>query len=554
MKKLSCTEIEEQTRTYWKRTENNYERYCWYIENLLGEELIYAAQNPAGGDIPRLQKPGKPVQTLALTVGDSFEPLMQVICVLNPRQVALILNQRYPGGKSGNSHGKTLQRLIVQLADSSALPADFHPNLSKENIICRVIPSDTPTGVFRTLRDVFRSSVAEGEGDYPEENSHRGDYTDVVDITGAKKSMVAGAFLYAAHSGLPITYVDFDADAYQPDAHRPYGFACRIGEITNPYEAFRLRDWERVRQLYERYDFRGALELLGTPPGSDNLGSGILASMARGFQEKTIAHSLYGTQDIENVEELVRILEMYEAWDSGDFGGAHHTKTVLPAERSPSAVTQLGDQWSVVTSAMPLSIPSDFYVDKDTLQVYAVDELKHIHRLIKYNQDYRSAFLRAAGLTEVIMTARLVTQIEKNGLRKKLLAAVKQKSPNGRNLFLQLVKKHGETLRLDKLGLPGKWPEQPPVVNEMVVWWRNTIHFNRTDGWDSFLGLRNGLAHRYVSVSHDLAEDALRFVQANLEDFFGQPVTAMQVRTDALLWVELCMLCQLDFLPPRLRT
>ena len=38
-----------------------------------------------------------------------------------------------------------------------------------------------------------------------------------------------------------------------------YGYTCRIGKIADPYEAFRLRDWERVSQLYERYDFRDAV-------------------------------------------------------------------------------------------------------------------------------------------------------------------------------------------------------------------------------------------------------------------------------------------------------
>ena len=32
----------------------------------------------------------------------------------------------------------------------------------------------------------------------------------IVDVTGAKKSMVAGAFLFAAYADMPISYVDFD--------------------------------------------------------------------------------------------------------------------------------------------------------------------------------------------------------------------------------------------------------------------------------------------------------------------------------------------------------
>jgi len=133
------------------------------------------------------------------------------------------------------------------------------------------------------------------------------------------------------------------------------------------------------------------------------------------------------------------------------------------------------------------------------------------------------------------------------------LSALQEKSPNGRSLFLQLKKQPGGTLRLDKLGLKGEWSERPQVKTAMPDWWRGTKHFGSVSGWDDFLILRNTLAHRYVSVPEALARDGLQFVRANVEDFFGQKMSDVPMRAGIVPWARLCELCQLDFLPPRLR-
>ena len=65
---------------------------------------------------------------------------------------------------------------------------------------------------------------------------------------------------------------------------------------------------------------------------------------------------------------------------------------------------------------------------------------------------------------------------------------------------------------------------------------------------------RNQLAHMYFSVPREWADDALKFVQANVEDSWGQPVEEMGIHTQALPWSELCDLTGVSkFLPPNLR-
>lgn len=528
--KLRKTAITERVKEYWEKRAN----YDCYIEELLGQELLCASEDPINGSEPRLKKLAKPVHTLALTVGESFEPLLQVVCVLRPKRIVLILNQQYPG-TSGKNQGNALKGYLKKLGETRNIPEEYRPTIADDDVEVKVIEADTPTAVFRALLEAFRTSKSQ-----PPDG-----YTNAVDITGAKKSMVAGAFLFAAHSGLPITYVDFDADAYDKDFHRPYGHKCRIGQIADPYAAYQLREWERVRQLYNRYDFRGARELLET-----------VAHVMGAALEAQGGMPLFNEIDILQVQALIGTLHMYETWDSGDYKQALTYKTPISPGALPDAVTQLGADWFEVTGATVSDGPPDFYGDQDKLKVYAFDELKRIGRLIEHNQDYRSAFLRAGGLSEVLMTARLVTMAS-DSVKRLILEALKEKTPRASDLFSAMSNEEGRSISLKTL-FPKKLldanPEASiPLSTPMKSWWLQTRYFPGADGWKTFLGLRNTLAHRYVSVPRDLAEDALKFVNENFEDFFGMKNATVDLNTAAIPWSDLCTHFNLDFLPPQLR-
>lgn len=290
------TNLKNRTQQYWEKKPG----YECYIHGLLVGELQEAGKDPA-----RLRGVGKPVHTLALTVGESFEPLLQVACVLRPKRVVLILNSFY-SGTPGCDHGEDLKELMVKLAGIADLPEKMHPELREGDFDLVELKKDTPTQVFRALRQAMQK---------PEAQPPKG-HTNVVDITGAKKSMVVGAFLYAAHSGLPITYVDFDE--YDAQWGRPYGYTCRIGEIANPYEAFHLRDWEQVRRLYESYSFRNARALLGEPASAENARTGILGAMSQTLDGGG-DEPLFDQSDVERVKRLASFFAMYEAWENGDY-------------------------------------------------------------------------------------------------------------------------------------------------------------------------------------------------------------------------------------------
>jgi len=520
---MSNSNIQRITREYWNGFDPSQldGAMCDYIcqshPQLNGKSLLEAELEVARQE-GRIR--ANPCKTLVLLVGFSLEPLLQSVCVYKPQKVILLLNQTgYPGKTHEAWHDFALHvtEAIGHLVGKRLLdqPPEFPGKEGKQGYPV----ADSPEAVFQTLVEVLH------------------DETDVViDVTGGKKSMVSGAYLYAAYAGARISYVDFEE--YDVERRRPYGYSCKIGELANPYQEFALREWERVRTLYNRYQFREARQLV-----------------------KTIQPQMTRVLPVEPLlKKLVEVLEYYEYWDSGDFRKAKQLGVTqwLDPQKQPGAVVGLGDQWFEITGSDFSKKPMHFYGNLPALQVYVCDELARIRRLIDYNEDYRSAFLRAGGVNEIVMLARVVALVPDRNDKDLLLNALDGHTPDVRRVFNAL--RHPSKTTIDvqndipfrnapRLNIPRSAPMNP--------WWKTTRLFNADDGWDAFLTRRNELAHKYFSVPKEWAEDALAFVRANFEDFLKSiPASEVQtgVRTEALPWSELCDLCGLSrFLPPTLR-
>ncbi len=586
MPKLTKPDIHGRTLEYLDLPKKD--RGC-YVDELLGRELQHAASDPLPYGTPRLRRLDKPVHTLALTVGESFEPLLQVVCVLNPKRVVLILNNLYEGG-SGLAHGETLKKRMMKLAQAPDLPADIQkPQLQDSDFDLAELDADTPIDVFRALQALLQKAEAQPPNGY----------TNAVDITGAKKSMVVGAFLYAAHSSLPITYVDFDK--YDPEKGRTFGYSCKIGRVADPYAAFHLRDWEHVRRFYDNYNFRGACELIGTAATRDEPGSGILGAMSRPQEAGTPARTLYEKEDIENTERLIRVLRMYEAWDNGDY---HHANEIaggfeptLSQEIIPTAIEKLGGWPSAAGIANPgqaalhlltthlelkrgTKNPTDsIFGQPSKLFAYVCDETAKIQRLITKNEDYRSAYLRAAGLEEFLLKARLgLCWLEDEvviAIGKQAAVLPSALSDQDRaTWFGELVEHSGadamrETLRrIGALGLKRNTATiqlayTAPTLGEYWIGTSLDIDGLRSsDKRPVFTKLRGEAIHTHLYLPRPIAEAALELVQTAVEEFvhfwldYFHPGTLRAAATmvsTAPSWSHLCESCELGFLPPKLR-
>jgi hypothetical protein len=372
--------------------------------------------------------------------------------------------------------------------------------------------------------------------------------------------MVAGAFLYAAYANVPVSYVDFDDDAYDPSRGRPYGYKCRIGHLNNPYQAFALRDWERVRELYKQYNFCAARTLLVGRDGSG--GAGTMLKTAR----------TYLPEMEEPMNRLGRILNCYELWESGDFNEAKVEADIIEREgwnkEFPNAVIDLGGRWFSFSGAEISRFVSSFYDDTPELKTYIYDEIKRVERLIHVNEDCNSAFLRAAGLSEVLMIARVVSLVKTQAEKNLLLTALDRETPGAYSVYEALLKPDNSTIeigrdrRTNDLSFKGAPRLSVALPRRMSEWWQQTYYFkdfrdkdaNDVKGWQYFLRIRNKLTHTHLTIPSYLAQDALCFVTSNFEDFLGYSMESLGLHAEKMRWSQLCRGCGLaDLLPPSLK-
>ncbi len=542
--KWNITQLRGKTLDYWhdflpnNTSPSEEELAAWYIKSLLPEELQYATEN-------HMLRTDLGCDTLVLLVGYSVEPLLQAISVYEPTNVILLLHKEYVGEddtESGLDRGDKIAGWITQY---------LSPMLTKTpQIQVKVIAedrhlADKPDYVFRALC----------EHALP----YQRDQKDVViDITGGKKSMDVGAFLFAAYAGIRVSYVDFDE--YHPKERRPFGFTCRIGQLQNPYEAFRLRDWERVRQLYEQYHFGAAGEVLQKIIGN-------------------MHEPAFETQNILAAERLQDLLAFYKAWDEGDHHDAYDKLTAIrawaPAFIAPSAVKELGPHWPdlqkvknereafnrlVNTLEWPATPKQpkrkEFFESNDQLITYARDELSKIERLKEHNET-RSALLRAAGLDELLIKARWIRLFCASLLRRQSVSGpiISEAELDVYEALLshenaRYMRKNLQTGGLDVITGGNKITiyrdKKVPVLD-----YEQGLTLTSTE----VIHLRNQTIHQYVFIPQQIAEAAYELVKANLNDFIAHwatlnkqnvPPKGCSIQAE---WEEVCKLCGLHFLP-----
>jgi len=560
----NVNQLRAKTLDYWHdmlpgTKSSEEERAAWYIKTLLPEELHYATEN-------HILRTDLGCNTLVLLVGYSVEPLLQSISVYEPTNVILLLHKEYVGKEDteyGQERGEKIAGWITQYLSPMLSKT---PRIQLEVIAQDKHLADKPDYVFRAL---CQHALP-----------YQRDQKDVVvDITGGKKSMDVGAFLFAAYAGIRVSYVDFDE--YHPEERRPFGFTCRIGELQNPYEAFNLRYWERVRQLYEQYHFRAARALI----------SDIKETMGKPLSS-SIPYALFSDEQLKAVERFDSVLSLYEAWDDGDYEKAYRIYTesikgkLHGVFRLPAAVEVFGDSWPCadVASFSRLTVDQDenLFMSNRSLLTYAYDELEKIKRLSESNEDSRSTLLRAVGLDELLLKARWVRLWKRGKVLfwdgdERKLGECNTLSENN-SLYRELIKYSStEYLRRALQTTPTSRTNSSHLVFYLNRP-RREYHARPTDdipamtdhehhsGTDlttfELKELRNQAIHKYQYVTPEVAQVACQVTQANFDDFkdmrqpwlglvdnYDESIPAFPECPGRLSWIQICNLCGLVFLP-----
>lgn len=546
-------ELHRLTNEHWNRNDAE-----WYIRNLLPLEMECAQQQVEKCD------------TLALLIGFSEDPLLQTIWKYRPQRIVLVLNSSYCDNRGNEQKGKRRAeewveyiQLMAQLGfcPQLAVPRFDRPDGERRDIAIAAEEAK-PDWIFRELRDRLLSDQRAGK-------------QIVVDITGAKKNMASGAFLFAAYAGAGISYVDFGD--YDPQKRRPLGYTCRIGAQPNPYRILGLRDWERVEKLYEQFAFGSAgIEV-----------ARLSKAMGDGLQEAAGAGTYFSEEQRQAVKRLEQVLVILDKWDNGDYtsawqhwmtsenDGSASLQSQMPKFPLPHVIEYLGSRRWPFAEGKAASVflkehielkrgkatPEDsIFNQPDLLLKYAFDERDKINRLIRYQNDYRSAFLRSAGLDELLLKARvailwLTDQLQMDGNPNVSLKTDKARfdilaeSPSAGG-FRDFLHDPDKALQFR---VPGGFTvrRKSGVSIVMTSYWQVP---NCPIDHQTLVRLRGEAIHTHLSIPISYADAAYRIADCALTDFADNWVALLKKPVPThqpwhLGWNDLCTHCGLDFLP-----
>jgi hypothetical protein len=218
-------------------------------------------------------------------VGHSAPPLLLMLDALRPATVVWI-------------HTADTLEITHDLSDLMEVHEIPAPEMRHRHTLKGEASSD-PAVTYRAILEHL-PSVEAGASDGP---------TVAIDVTGGKKSMVAGAFMAGGvfePYDVPLYYVDFEA--FDPGSGRPIPGTEFLNQLVNPYALYSKRERAQIRELFNSHQYVAARTLLdavltkpdaASSPGDDLL-AGIVAGLTRARQ----------------------YADCYAKWDAFDYPGA----------------------------------------------------------------------------------------------------------------------------------------------------------------------------------------------------------------------------------------
>lgn len=527
---------------YWAISDDDENRFRYLGK--AGENELYFEENCGrfGSDKPLLQlevdaatrlKRWEPQVNkdvvLVLLIGGSFDPLLQTVWYYEPKKILPVLNTYYftpnknlgysaPGGTGYESPEMIWDRFKPDLI---RLPKRIVQKFEKDTWLESPFDGpveDDPAKVFAFLHRKL-GTVSTDE------------YQLIIDITGAKKSMIAGAYFYAAYRRAEISYVDFDI--YDKEKGRPYGYTCKIGYQPNPFEEFSLQTWEQIEEFYREYNFSAATALL------DDMNPDQFARLFVAFNPVKVE------QEAQTVfTDLLTYLQVCEDWERGALKEAKDKHKILQSYIDiPTAVSKLGCYWTTISDSR---IRFDFLTDEKAVIYYAEDELERARWHAKvpekrqrdndFQPDYRNAFSRAYALHETLLKSRVLLMFE----HKKLHVGIPSPMINSGELTGQQIDdwqywmvrslESKQALSILKGQTGKKFERRLKVPDAQSKCLMNTVEHLGMDkkALKDLAIRRNEITHSYVHVPPELAQDAIKLAAKNLEHFRN-------------VWLETCL-------------
>jgi len=217
-----------------------------------------------------------------------------------------------------------------------------------------------------------------------------------IDITGGKKTMVAGSFMASAWSKTcDIFYVDFEE--YERDMRSPVYNTEYLAILPNPSEIYSIADWERMKSLFNRFQFEQVIEEAKRIEGNINI------------------HKIYFSKEaLFEIQKVKKISEGYKFWDDYRY---HRAYDILNPHEQLRILGAIQDYYQDrlehhIRSGLPkypgannkaiMDTRQKIWENKDWLSHYIIDRFCNAIRR-KSQQHVQGAFLRFITLTEFIL-------------------------------------------------------------------------------------------------------------------------------------------------------
>lgn len=160
------------------------------------------------------------------TVGGTPVPLVLTILALKPDKVVFLVTE------------ESRKQLDIIIEYTGLKPSQFES---------RTIRSISMVDIYEEIKkDATDGSIENG----------------AVDITGGKKVMAGGAALAGAYLDIDILYIE-NPVSHSIKKHRLMPGEEILIRIDNPFRVLGDRELQRARALLKRFDFAGAVEILG---------------------------------------------------------------------------------------------------------------------------------------------------------------------------------------------------------------------------------------------------------------------------------------------------
>jgi len=329
--------------------------------------------------LPEFQK--HPYDIGIFLVGYSIIPIILSVAEIRPKKIIFITSY------------DTDYLVDWILEGIQSVNSDYHNKIkaSNENRIIRDL-SD-PAFVYRFIEKII------------EENKES---KIAIDITGGKKTMVAGSFMSSAMSKqCDIFYTDFEE--YDPGQRQPYYNTEFLIQLPNPSEVFSINDWERLESLFDQFQYKEALNELDRIKGNINKNK-------QYFEERVN----------KKIGIIKSYAQAYQCWDDYNYNEALQYLKDNNALKKLSTIEnkynnkfrELKSKYNDFVKANNESIDNckrEIYSDNFLLMYYILDRYNNADRRYEQKQ-LQGSFLRLITLVEFILTLWAENNLSENDL------------------------------------------------------------------------------------------------------------------------------------------